>query len=192
VIRRSDFSIGHRRYAARTGHRLDQDFLPLAVEFWRKQADPGDVAAGARKRLHQSCRNHVFDHSDQRHGASEILKCVQGRLRTGKDRIGRRIDQNCRPLAQMVVDVLKAAHDSKILSFNKAIAAKLIEKCDDRRRFPRGRGHDPKAIRAARLLPARGERPAGNRAAQKRDELTPSHDHTPQSSTRRFTGCSCN
>jgi len=38
--------MAERSHSAQTGHGFDQDFQSLAVKLRRKQADPGDVAAG--------------------------------------------------------------------------------------------------------------------------------------------------
>src|ERR1700735_675105 len=45
---------GNGRNASKSGHCLDQDFLPLAVKLGREEARASSVAVGAGQRLHQS------------------------------------------------------------------------------------------------------------------------------------------
>jgi hypothetical protein len=167
VERRGDSRIGDRTYPPRAGHSFDQNVLPLAVELRREQADSGDVSAGARKRGDQPRRDHVFDDTDERHGARESLKRAQGELGTRYNRIGRSVDQSSRLLCQMFVDSLEPpGKDNKVLSFDKAVEPQFVEQCEHAGRLPPGRAQEPEAIGPTGFLRARRKRPRDGRAAE--------------------------
>jgi hypothetical protein len=51
--------IRERRDAANSGHRLDEDFLPLAVKLGRKNSDARRISTGLGKGAHKPVADHI-------------------------------------------------------------------------------------------------------------------------------------
>ena len=78
-----------RRNLAHARHGLSENFQPLAVKLRRQQADAGGIATRARKRLDQTCPDHVFRHGDERNGTGELLQHACVVVRPADNDVGR-------------------------------------------------------------------------------------------------------
>src|SRR5262249_11512840 len=95
---RGRVDISQRRHAAKSGHGLNQDFLPLAIEFGGEQADPGRVAVWAAQRLYQSGPEHIVGKSDDRNCRRLLLCGANSKTPTGRNDIAPSFDQFGRKL----------------------------------------------------------------------------------------------
>jgi hypothetical protein len=176
---RGSVGIGQCRHAAKSGHRLDQDFLPLAVELGGEQADPGRVTAGAGQRVHQSGSDHIVRKSEDRNCRGRLLCGANAEIPTGRNDIDPRFDQFRRKFRNQfnTLSVLMPI-DREVLALDEAGPPKFFEHRDVLRCSTWTGEQAAKAIRPSGLLRTCGERPRGRRVAEHRDELAPFHAET--------------
>jgi hypothetical protein len=168
--------IGKGRHAASGGHQLYQYFLSLAVEFGRKNADPGGIPIGSGKRTHVALREHIVGYPEQRNGRRRLLCRANRNISAADDYIDPRFHNLYRPFRKLLGTACKAATiDYEVLALDKAKPAKLVKKGDELRHLARQWVQKTEAIGAARLLRLHPERPCSRRAAKQGDELAPSH-----------------
>ncbi len=171
-----DGRVGQHRDAADAGRGLHEEILPLAVELEREQADARGVAARPRQRRNQSFRDHVVGRAEDRNRLRGRLCGARGMPTGRNDRIGRGLDHHRSRLGKLVVAQTKpAGNDRKVLPFDEAGRAQLVEECEVLRRLTRAAGQDAYAIGTARLLRVSAERPYDRCAAEEGDELSSSH-----------------
>ena len=163
------------RHAAKSRHSLDQDFLPLAVKFGRKDADTCCIAAGPGQRIYQSRPDHILGNPEDRNRCRRLLCRTNCGITADINVIDMGFDQACHKFGNQInAPSIVAPFDREVLALDEAKPPKFIE-----RREPIGRiawtdGHAAEAISPARFLRQRSERPCDTRANE-RDKLAPSH-----------------
>ena len=64
-----------------------EDFLPLASEFGRENADAGGIAAGTGERAHETHGNHIDGHADNGNRVGRFLHCPYRVIIAAKDNV---------------------------------------------------------------------------------------------------------
>jgi hypothetical protein len=188
LLGRADLGVGQRRQPAHARHRINQNVLPLAVEFRGQDADAGDVAAGSRKRWHQPLPDHVVTERYNRNRFGQFLEraCPDTRPDIPND-IGCQFDNLRRQRwPRFVAQAEAARRNCKVLTLDESQQAQLIEERGYHRRVAQLTDHDTEAIDTARPLRARRKRPSRGRAAQECDEVAPLHSITSSARVRRL------
>src|SRR6202047_2304943 len=131
LLWRSRGCIGKRRHAAKSWHRLDQEFLSLTVKLGRENADPGGIAARPGQRVHQSRADHIVCEPKDRDRRCRLLCGADCRIPADHDDFRPGIDQFHRETRNSI-DILavSAKLDHKVLALNEAEPSKFIEKSD--------------------------------------------------------------
>src|SRR5262249_4864379 len=184
--RRADIGIRKHRDAADSRHRLNENFLPLAVELRGKNCDAGGVATGLGERTHEALVEHVIGESQDWDACSRTVpganRCIAGR----QDAIHASFHQ----IGRMALHSLRQQRetgriDYEILAFDEAEPPQFIKQREIMRCIARARKQAAEAINASGLLSACRERPHG-RAAEQRDELTPFQGSVSRASNRKI------
>jgi hypothetical protein len=89
---------------ANSGHRLHENFLPLAIEFGGENGDARRIAGGLRKRAHKSLPNHVVGQREERNRGRCPLCGANSGVSTCQDDIDLGFDQ----LRRMFLELLNA------------------------------------------------------------------------------------
>src|SRR5262245_35308493 len=188
--RRAHIGIRKHRDAADSRHRLDENFLPLAVEFRGKNCDAGGVAIGLGERTHEALVEHVIGESQDWNACSRTLRGANRCISARQDEIHASFHQ----IGRMVLHSLRQQRetgciDYEILAFDEAEPPQFIEQREIMRCIARARKQAAEAINAPGLLAARRERPRG-RTAEQRYELATLHSITSSARCCRNKGTS--
>jgi hypothetical protein len=70
---RFEVGIGKERHPAKSGHCLDQNFLPLAVKLEREDADACCITVWPGQRGHQPQPDHIVCHREDRYRFRRLL-----------------------------------------------------------------------------------------------------------------------
>src|SRR5262249_50421637 len=159
---------------ANPGHRLDEDFLPLAVKFGSKKGDARGISTRLAERAHKTLANHIVGQSQNWNacrrllcGANRCISSCQDHVHASLHQIGRM----CRePLSGYAVT---SRIDHEGLAVDEAEPPQLVEQRQMVRRVAWTGVQPAEAISPAGLLCARREWPRCCRAAEERDELAP-------------------
>src|SRR5450759_1464323 len=150
-----DAGINERRHFTRLGNSFYQQPLPLAVEFRRKKADPGDVAARTCERSGQPCANQILAHADKRYRPGSCVQRANIKFRTSDDDVGVGRDHRRDTFGNLLVaDIESAENHGEVLSLDKTVKAQFVKEPVDGGRLTRGGDQETDTISAARLLRA--------------------------------------
>ena len=170
--RRGCVGIGECRHAAKSGHRLDQDFLSLAVELGREEADACCIAAGVGQRTHESRSHHVVGKPEDRNRCRRPLCGANCNISAGHNDIDLALTSS---FANSESSSTRGPYTRqsimRLWPSMKPDCRSHFEHRDDLRCFTWAGVQGAEAIRPAWFLRRSNERPCCRRAAEQRDEL---------------------
>jgi hypothetical protein len=166
-------------------HRLNENFLPLAVELRGKNCDAGGIALGLGERAHEALVEHVIGESQDWDACSRTLRGANRCISARQDDIHASFHQ----IVRMALHSLRQQRetsciDYEILAFDEAKPPQFIEQREIMRCIARARKQAAEAINAPGLLAARRERPR-SRTADERYELAAFHSSVSRAPTER-------
>jgi hypothetical protein len=94
--------IGQRRNAASSGHRLNEDFLPLTVKFGRKESNSSRISSGSVEGTHKPLADHIVGQSQNWNGVRGPLCGANCCIPTRRDNIDPGVHQFGRMLLELL------------------------------------------------------------------------------------------
>src|SRR5215472_15494476 len=161
-----------RKLDAAPAHRLDEDFLPLAVKFGGKKGDARGISTRLAERPHKTLANHIVGQSQNWNACRRLLcganRCISSRqdhVHASLHQIGRMYRE---PFSGHAVT---RRIDHEVLAVDEAEPPQLVEQREMMRRIAWTGVQAAEAINPSGFLCARDERPRSGSAAEQRDEL---------------------
>jgi hypothetical protein len=115
--------VRHDCNTPRAGHGLQEDFLPLAIEFGRENADAGGIAARTGERAD------VAPKADDGNRVDSFLYCAYRMLIAAKDNIRGGLGHRRRDFPILILPKTKATgNDLQIVPLNEAQPLEFVKK----------------------------------------------------------------
>ena len=113
----------------RAGHGLHEDFLPLAIEFGRENADAGGIAARTGERAHETRGDHIGGHADDGNRVDRFLYCRYRMIIAAKDNVRGGLGHRRGDFRKLILPKTKATgNDLQIVPLNEAQPLEFVKK----------------------------------------------------------------